>query len=201
MLATGALIASLLAVGASPAAAIDENSKPNAAAATSACVGDATGDMMFSDVSEGHAFRAAINCLAYYGVTVGYGDGTFRPNDDVARYQMVLFMERAAAAAGADADAVVGDFAETGSDPVNRGDMALLIARLLVAATTAESAVNVTNNDDGTFTVKACQPRSGTTSLTPAACRTASTTARPARCMSWAWPREPAWATSLRTTR
>ena len=154
MLATGALVASLLAVGASPAAALDEDSKPDAAAATSACVGDATGDMMFSDVSEGHAFRGAINCLAYYGVTVGYGDGTFRPNADVARYEMVLFMERAAAAAGADADAVVGDFAETGSDPVNRGDMALLIARLLVAATTDESPINVTNADDGTFAVE-----------------------------------------------
>ena len=153
MLATGALIASLLAVGASPAAALDEDSKPNAPAATSACVGDATGDMMFSDVSEMHAFRGDINCLAYYGVTVGYGDGTFRPNADVARYEMVLFMERAADAAGADADAVVGDFAETGSDPVDRGDMALLIARLLVAATNKESPVNVTNNADGTFAV------------------------------------------------
>ena len=154
VLATGALVASLLAVGASPAAAIDDDSKPNAPAATSACVGDATGDMMFSDVSEDHAFRADINCLAYYEITFGYGDGTFRPNADVSRFEMVLFMERAATAAGADADAVVGDFAETGSDPVNRGDMALLISRLLVAATTGESPINVENNDDGTFTVK-----------------------------------------------
>ncbi len=153
VLAAGALVASLFAVGASPAAAIDEDSKPDAAAATSACVGDATGDMMFSDVSEMHTFRAAINCLAYYGVTIGYGDGTFGPENDVTRGQMVLFMERAAAIAGADADAVVGDFAMTGSDPVNRADMALLIARLLVSATTKESPVNVTNNDDGTFAV------------------------------------------------
>ena len=153
VLAAGALVASLLAVSASPAAALDEDSKPNKPAATSACVGDATGDQMFSDVSEGHAFRGAINCLAYYGVTIGYGDGTFRPNADVSNEEMVLFMERAAATAGADAEAVVGDFAETGSDPVNRGDMALLIARLLVAATSDESAVNVKNNDDGTFAV------------------------------------------------
>ena len=153
VLAAGALVASLLAVGASPAAALDEDSKPNAAAATSACVGDATGDMMFSDVSEGHAFRGDINCLAYYGVTIGYGDGTFRPNADVSNEEMVLFMERAAAAAGADAEAVVGDFADTGSDPVHRGDMALLIARLLVASTTKESTPNVTNNADGTFAV------------------------------------------------
>ena len=130
LLVVSALVASLFAV---PAAAIDDDSKPNAEAATSACVGDATGDMMFSDVSEGHAFRGDINCLAYYGVTIGYGDGTFGPNNDVSNEEMVLFMERAAGIAGADAEAVVGDFAMSGSDPVDRGDMALLIARLLVA--------------------------------------------------------------------
>ena len=149
-----ALIASLFAVGAAPAAAIDDDSKPDAPAATSACVGDATGDMMFSDVSEMHTFRGDINCLAYYGVTIGYGDGTFGPENDVTRGQMVLFMERAAGVAGADAEAVVGDFATTGSDPVNRADMALLIARLLVSATNDESPINVTNGDDGTFAVE-----------------------------------------------
>ena len=153
VLAAGALVASLFAVGAAPAAALDEDSVPNAKAATSACVGDATADMGFSDVSEMHTFRGDINCLAYYGVTVGYGDDLFGPEDDVTRGQMVLFMERAAGIAGADAEAVVGDFAETGSNPVNRADMALLIARLLVAATTDESTPNVTNNDDGTFAV------------------------------------------------
>jgi len=153
VLAAGALVASLLAVGAGPAAALDEDSKPNSPAATSACVGDANDDMMFSDVSEGHAFRGDINCLAYYGVTVGYGDGTFGPNADVSNEEMVLFMERAAGVAGVDAEKVVGDFAETGSDPVDRGDMALLIARLLVSATNDASTVNVKNNDDGTFAV------------------------------------------------
>ena len=149
-----ALVASLFAVGAAPAAALDEDSMPNKPAATSACVGDAMSDMMFSDVSEMSTFRGDINCLAYYGVTIGYGDGTFRPEADVSRGEMVLFMERAAAIAGADADAVVGDFAMSGSDPVNRADMALLIARLLVSATNAESPVNVENDDDGTFTIK-----------------------------------------------
>ena len=126
---------------------------PNKPAATSACVGDAMSDMMFSDVSEMSAFQDAINCLAYYGVTIGYGDGTFRPEADVSRGEMVLFMERAAGIAGADAEAVVGDFAMSGSDPVNRGDMALLIARLLVSATNDESPINVKNDDDGTFMV------------------------------------------------
>ena len=154
VLAVGALVASLFAVGAGPAVALDEDSKPNSVAATSACVGDANDDMMFSDVAEGHIFWGDISCLAYYGVTIGYGDGTFRPGADVSNGEMVRFMERAAAAGGADAEAVVGDFAETGSDPVHRGDMALLIARLLVEATSEESPVNVKNNDDGTFTVE-----------------------------------------------
>jgi len=151
LLVVSALVASLFAV---PAAAIDDDSEPNKPAATSACVGDATGDMMFSDVSEGHAFRGDINCLAYYGVTIGYGDGTFGPNNDVSNEEMILFMERAAGIAGADAEAVVGDFAMSGSDPVDRGDMALLIARLLASATTKTSPVNVTiDDDDGTFAV------------------------------------------------
>ena len=90
---------------------------------------------MFSDVSAGNIFRDEINCLAYYGVTVGYGDGTFRPGRDVSRFEMVLFMQRAARLAGADPATVVSDFATTGSDPVNRADMALLIARLLASAT------------------------------------------------------------------
>ena len=153
VLAAGALVASLFAVGAGPAAALDEDSEPNSTAATSACVGDANDDMMFSDVAEGHIFWGDISCLAYYGVTIGYGDGTFRPGADVSNGEMVRFMQRAAAAAGADAEAVVGDFAETGSDPVHRGDMALLIARLLVEATSEESPVDVKTNDDGTFAV------------------------------------------------
>ena len=201
VLVVTAMVASLFAIG-SPATAIDEDSKPDAEAATSACVAAATGDMMFTDVSEGHAFRADINCLAYYGVTVGYGDGNFGPNNDVTNEEMILFMERAAGTAGADAEAVVGDFAMSGSDPVNRGDMALLIARLLASATNDESPVNVTiGDDDGTFAVEGVTGMPWTTSLTPAACRTVSMTARPARCMNWAWPRGPAWATSRRPPR
>ena len=153
VLVVTAMVASLFAIG-SPATAIDEDSKPNAPAATSACVAAATTDRGFTDVSEGHAFRDDINCLAYYGVTVGYGDGNFGPNNDVTNEEMILFMQRAAGIAGADAEAVVGDFAMSGSDPVNRGDMALLIARLLASATTKDSPVNVTiDDDDGTFGV------------------------------------------------
>ena len=157
VLAVGALVASLLAAGAAPAGA-DEigaaNSKaePNMKASASACVGAATTDRMFSDVSDEHAFREAINCLAYYGITIGTGDGsTFSPNVDVPRYQMVLFMERAADLVGADAEDVVGDFGSEGDreDAVTRADMATLISNLLIAI----SDNGVDRNDDGLITI------------------------------------------------
>ncbi|MYE08259.1 MAG: S-layer homology domain-containing protein [Acidimicrobiaceae bacterium] len=156
ILAAGALVASLLAVGARPAAAVE--TVPDHATPVTACVGDATADWMFDDVSQGHFFRGAINCLAYYRVTEGYGDGTFRPGRNVSRFEMVLFMERAARAAGADSADVVAAFATTGSDPVNRAAMALLIARLLASATSNDSRVNVVLESDGTFTVGGTEP-------------------------------------------
>ncbi len=156
ILAAGALVASLVAVGARPAAAVE--TVADHATPVTACVGDATADWMFDDVSAGHFFRGAINCLAYYGVTIGYGDGTFRPSRDVSRFEMVLFMERSARAAGADPATVVADFATTGSDPVNRADMALLIARLLASATSNDSRVNMVLESDGTFTVGGTEP-------------------------------------------
>ena len=67
-------------------------------------------------------------------------------------------MERSARAAGADSAEVVADFATTGSDPVNRADMALLIARLLASATDNDSRVNVVLRSDGIFTVGGTEP-------------------------------------------
>ncbi|MYI59265.1 MAG: S-layer homology domain-containing protein, partial [Acidimicrobiaceae bacterium] len=156
ILAAGALVASLVAVGARPAAAVE--TVADHATPVTACIGDATTDWMFSDVSAGSTFQADINCLAYYGVTIGYGDGTFRPGRNVSRFEMVLFMQRSARIAGADPATVVSDFATTGSDPVNRADMALLIARLLASATSNDSRVNLVLRSDGIFTVGGTEP-------------------------------------------
>jgi len=101
VLAAGAMVASLLAVAASPVGA--EIDKADHTASASACVGDALGDQMYTDVSDEHAFADHINCIAYYGVTNGTGDGsTFSPNDDVTRAQMAVFIARAAGVAGVD---------------------------------------------------------------------------------------------------
>ena len=108
VLAAGALVASLLAVGASPAGAATDTADHEAK--TGACVGDALSDQMFTDVSDMHAFKDAINCIAYYGITNGTGDGsTYSPNNDVTRAEMAVFIARAAGVAGVDLGDAMGD--------------------------------------------------------------------------------------------
>ena len=110
VLAAGALVASLLAVGASPAGAQDYSARADNTTKLSACVGDARGDEMYTDVSDEHAFRDAINCIAYYGITNGTGDGsTYSPNQDVTRAEMAVFIARSAEVAGVDLGDAMGD--------------------------------------------------------------------------------------------
>ena len=49
----------------------------------------------FSDVSPTLQFFPYIEALASSGITTGYGDGTFRPNQFVTRGQMAAFLARA----------------------------------------------------------------------------------------------------------
>ena len=101
VIAASALVASVLAAGPAPAAAVTD--RADRTTRLSACVGDAAADHMFVDVSAGHVFRDAINCVAYYGITQGTGDGTtYSPSQDVTRAQMAVFIARAAKAAGVD---------------------------------------------------------------------------------------------------
>lgn len=51
----------------------------------------------FSDVADSHHFAYAIRRLASSGVTVGYPDGTFRPEAEVTRRHMATFLRRASA--------------------------------------------------------------------------------------------------------
>lgn len=125
-LAVCAVVASVLAAGAGSAAAATD--RADHAARLSACVGDAGEDHLFADVSAGHAFRGAISCVAYYGITRGTGDGsTYSPEQDVTRAQMAVFVARAAEAAGvglgAARDAGFTDIAgawEEAQDAINR---------------------------------------------------------------------------------
>ena len=126
VLAAGALVASVLSVGAAPAGAVTD--RPDHTTPLSACVGDAATDQLFRDVSQGHVFRDAINCIAYYEITQGTGDGsTYSPEQDVTRAQMAVFIARAAEAAGTDLGPVgdarfndIADIWEEAQDAINR---------------------------------------------------------------------------------
>jgi hypothetical protein len=48
----------------------------------------------FSDVPASHPFYDEIEWMAETGITQGFEDGTFRPNDEVTRGQMSAFMQR-----------------------------------------------------------------------------------------------------------
>ncbi|MDE0160783.1 MAG: S-layer homology domain-containing protein, partial [Acidimicrobiaceae bacterium] len=116
VLAAGAMVASLLAVGTSPVGAqLLPNDKADNKSRTSACVGDATDDHMFTDVSDGHDFKDAINCIVYYGITNGTGDGsTYSPGRDVTRAEMAVLIARAAGVAGVDVGSGSGGFSDIG---------------------------------------------------------------------------------------
>ncbi|MXZ53575.1 MAG: S-layer homology domain-containing protein, partial [Acidimicrobiaceae bacterium] len=171
VLAAGALVASVLAAGAGPAVAVTD--RADHITRLSACVGDAATDHMFTDVSQGHAFRDAINCVAYYGITQGTGDGTtYSPSQEVTRAEMAVFIARAAKAAGVDlggtgnarfndidgtwqeAQDAINRLASNGmipsggafrpDDAITRSEMATFLVGLLV-----EAAPNVTKDSSG----------------------------------------------------
>ena len=175
VLAAGAMVASLLAVGATPAAAIDEDSKPDHGATATACLDTALADAGFTDLGGLDAAVADINCLAYYGITTGRTADTFDPASNVTRSQMALFLSRAAGVmdvdlSEGDMDADFGDIAELGEDRQSaitalarngimggRGDMAFDPHGHITRAEMAVALVNlvdkvsdiVTRNSDG----------------------------------------------------
>ncbi len=100
MLVTWALAASLVVANASPSLAVTD--RADHTTRLTACVGPAIADQGFTDVSADHVFAEAINCIAYYGITQGTGDGsTYSPETSVTRAQMAVFIARAAEVAGA----------------------------------------------------------------------------------------------------
>ena len=181
VLVVGALIASILAAAAVPAGAVTD--RPDHTTPLSACVGDAAVDQLFADVSQGHVFRDAINCIAYYDITHGTGDGsTYSPEQNVTRAQMAVFIARAAKVAGVDltlvGDARFNDIADIWkeaqdainrlalkgmipaggafrpNDDITRAEMATFLIGLLL-----EAAPNVTKESSGAILLG--QPGSG----------------------------------------
>ncbi len=92
-----ALIASATAFRPLPARAA--NGVADHLAAATACAGAATKSAGFVDTL-GLFAESSINCLAYYGITRGTGQDIFTPDSPVTRWQMALFLIRAAPIAG-----------------------------------------------------------------------------------------------------
>ena len=65
----------------------------------SACVGVATEPAGFED-TVGIGAEEAINCLVHYGITTGRSETLYAPRESVLRWQMALFLARAALVAG-----------------------------------------------------------------------------------------------------
>ena len=76
----------------------------------------------FSDVPPDHEAHTAVEWAAEVGLTAGYGDGTFGPDDPLSRWQAVTFMERYF-------DQILGADGRGGftSDRFTRGDMMMLL--------------------------------------------------------------------------
>ena len=87
-----ALMAGMLA--ATPLAA-DEHPEPDYTATFDACVGVESAG--FDDVPAGHDNAGDIDCIAYYGITMGTSATTYSPSMSVTREHMALFLTRLAA--------------------------------------------------------------------------------------------------------
>ena len=91
------LVASVLVVAAPAAAAADPEADYKAS--FDACIDVPSSE--FTDVADSHGNAGDIDCIAYYGITKGTGDGsTYSPLMSVTREQMALFLMRLAGLVG-----------------------------------------------------------------------------------------------------
>ena len=102
-----AMVASVLV--AAPAVAADDP-EPSLEATFTACVGIVP-SAEFTDVPAAHPNAGDIDCIAYYGITQGTGDGNYSPSMAVTREHMALFLTRLAARVGIE---MVSDPGDTG---------------------------------------------------------------------------------------
>ena len=96
LLAVFAMVASVFVF---PLAAQGHSGEPEVLPDWSACVAAATADAGFGDTS-GNFAEADIDCIYHYGITTGTSASTYSPGDMVTRWQMALFLTRAAGPTG-----------------------------------------------------------------------------------------------------
>ncbi len=108
-------------------------------------VGAAVAQGRFSDVPADHENADAIAWAANVGVTAGYGDGTFRPEEPLKRAHARVFIERYY-------DNILGADGDDNyrSDSFTRGDMMQLLYGMTVTTTTTTTIAPPTTTTPST---------------------------------------------------
>ena len=94
------LLVGLFAIASAPARAADP--APDYLPSFDACPGNVIPTTGFADVTPQHPNAAAVDCIAYYGITKGTSPTTFSPAGPVIRQHMALFLVRLAKMVGID---------------------------------------------------------------------------------------------------
>ena len=87
--------------------------EPADGAVYSACVGAAADPAGFEDI-DGSFAEGAINCMAHYGITRGRSATVFNPSATISRWELALFLARAAVPAGVVLSPADQGFADVG---------------------------------------------------------------------------------------
>jgi hypothetical protein len=83
-----------------PATGQSADPVPDYLATFDACPEDVIPDSSFTDVRSNHPNAGDIDCIAYYGITLGKTATTYAPDDPVIREHMALFLVRLARLVG-----------------------------------------------------------------------------------------------------
>ena len=105
----------------------DEDPTPDYTPTFDACVNAASEPWGFVDVPAEHPNADDIHCIAYYGITIGTGDGiTYSPSGFVPRWQVAKFLTRMARRVGIEVPATPPDTAFTDIGHLSYGTQATI---------------------------------------------------------------------------
>lgn len=144
LIAVFAVVASVFVLPAVPASALAGTADD--LATFSACPAGSAPASNFSDVSASSFAKSAIDCIKMFGVTQGTSATTYSPGDGVTRWQMALFLIRAARPSGITVPAAADQgFTDIADLPQSTQDAINQLKQLGIAAGT--SATTFSPND------------------------------------------------------
>jgi len=100
----------------------------------------------FKDVSSSHWAHTYISILASNGITLGYGDGTFRPQEKLTRVQFSLFLYRYI-------DEVKGQTPQPGEVLTNGENKTVLLEDTILIDEDLESSIDIKEKDEDEYEI------------------------------------------------